>query len=562
VKNSRSILVLLLAILLLTFAHVAVRSCGDGRRVHRRQSLLEQVGPVSAVKIERRGSAPLLIRRGEETGWRIVEPFAGRADERTVTRLIDVLSFTPIIDTVADSELVRLGRTQSDFSLDEPPVRVTVDTGKDRNVLSFVVPTPTADGVYASIDGLGAVFVVPMDVLSASDHPVEDFRRRAVFTGTIGSVTSFSLRQGTGANLSFVRVNDGWRVDGDRASKAKVDEFLDSVLTSEAVCFVWPVGASNETERVSSSLLAGYGLDPENAVIVTLKGLDGEDGQVSLGKAADPGLVYASIQNGGAVVMVRESLRTAALQTKAAFADSRLFPVEESAVSFFRLVDGEEACVLARTEDGRWRVEAPVSAPADPSVVHRVLTRLLALPATAVTAETSGFSVSMSAETPPVFVSRRSVLAEDRLDDLRSLEMVRIESKDVKRLVRSSGEKGAESVAVVRGREGGSWTVEASADGFSVRPEGIEKVLASLNPLVATRVERLKVSAADLDGYGLGRPFLTIAIDLERENAVRRNILVGAKTVGGRFATIGSSDAVFVVPEKTVELLASQPVGR
>jgi len=563
VRNRRSILLLLMGIALLVFAHVAVRSSGDERRMTgRRRTLVVQQDAFSALKIERRGHVAVEIRRDEDSGWCIVAPFSGRADRQAVARLLDVLSLSPISDVVSDDELARLGRTRADFSLAEPLVRVTLESGKERSVVSFGMPTPSADGVYAAVEGVGAVFVVPSEVLSSVDCPTEVFRRRTLFTALPDSISSFVLRQEKGSSLSFVRENGGWKVDGETASRARVEDFLATLLSAEALDFVWPVGVSNETERASASRLAAFGLDPENAVTVTLKGSDDSDRQLSFGRTASAGRVYASVQSGSAVVTVTEALKTSALQNKSAFTDSRLFPVAESSVVSFRLTDGENAYVFARAGDGAWRVETPVSAPADPSAVRRILARILSLSASAVSDASSGFSVSLSADALPVYVARGLVLGEDRIDDLRSVEMVRIDPLTVKRLVRTPEGKDARPVSVVRGSEGGSWALESSDDGAVVRPEGVAKVLAALNPLVAVRVEKLKVSAADLDGYGLGVPFLTVAVDLDCENAVRRNILVGAKTKGGRFATVGSADAVFVISEETVGRLSAEPVGK
>jgi len=562
VRNSRSICILLLGIALLCFAHVAVRSYDGGRQAERRRTLVGTTDTVSVLKIARRGAAAVVMRREEGAGWQISEPFSGKADQQAVARLLDVLSLTPISDVVSDGELVRLGRTRADFSLSEPLVKVTLESPKGIESVSIGTPTPSADGVYAAVEGVGAVFVVPSEVLSAADCPTEVFRRRALFSAPSESVTSFVLRQGKGASLSFVREGDGWKVDGEAVSKTRVEDFLAELLSAEAMDFVWPVGSSNETERASASLLAGYGLEPENAVTVTLKGADDTDRQLSFGRVSVPGRVYASVQSGSAVVTVKESLKTAALQKKSSFADSRLFPVPESSVSFFRLVDGEMAYVFVRSGGGAWRIETPVSASAEPTGVRRILSRILSLPTTAVVDGPCDFSVSLSADAAPVSVPRVLVLDNDRLDDLRSVEMVRIDPKEVKRLVRTSEGKGARPVSVVRRSGESAWAVESPDDRSVVKPDSVARVLDALNPLVAVRVEKLKVSAADLDGYGLGVPFLTVAVDLDRENAVRRNILVGAKTKGGRFATVGSADAVFVISKETVERLSEEPVGR
>ena len=64
-----------------------------------------------------------------------------------------------------------------------------------------------------------------------------------------------------------------------------------------------------------------------------------------------------------------------------------------------------------------------------------------------------------------------------------------------------------------------------------------------------------------MKAYGLDAPFLTVAIDQERADAVRRNILIGGETDGGRFATVGSADAVFVLSWESVEALSAPLVS-
>ncbi len=57
------------------------------------------------------------------------------------------------------------------------------------------------------------------------------------------------------------------------------------------------------------------------------------------------------------------------------------------------------------------------------------------------------------------------------------------------------------------------------------------------------------------------RDRLTVAIDLAKEDSIRRNILVGDKTHNGRFATVGASDAVFVLPDSACDELSQDIVG-
>ena len=556
-SSRRSIFVLLLALVALAAANVLVRRGREPASAARR-TLLSHADEATRLAIERPASPAVVLEKGE--GWRFVKPFAGSVDAAAVARLLDALAFEPVTDVLSDAELLRLGRTRADFSLVEPLVRVAVTVGGETTVVAFGAPTPSADGVYAAVEGVPAVFVAPSEAFAAVDRPASDFRRRAAVSLAADAVAAFDVKRGTGSILAFVREDDGWRVSGAKASERKVQSLLAALTSAAAVDFVWPVGASNETDIASSALLAGYGLDPENAVTVTLKGLDGGDRQIVFGKSVDEGRVYALVQNGAAVVTLPTALRDAAAEDAVMFADSRLFPVEAQDVALFSVADGETACALARDADGTWRLESPISAPAEKAVAEEVLRRILAL--APFDADPAGLSVSVSTNAAAVKVSRARVLGNYGFKDLRAREIVRLDPERVKRIVRTPLGPDAKPDAVIYSRERRSWNVEAAEGGVTADEKGIASVVDALNPLVAVRIERLKVPASALAAYGLDRPFLTVAVDQDREDAVRRNILIGERTAGGRYATVGSSDAVFVISDDAVSRLAAAIVDR
>ena len=560
-NNRKSIVVLLFAIVLLTLVNVFLRREGVGHPAMRfRRSLVDEALAVSRLAFERPGAGRVLIEKSGE--WRLAEPFAGNADERTVLKVLDALAFTPVSDVISDADLLKLGRSREDFALIDPVLSVTVSDGVRSTTVAFGGPTPAADGVYAAVEGEDAVFIVPADLFSAVDRSADDFRRRSLFSLGLGSVTGFDVKRGTGTVLSFTHDENGWRLGSERASEQKVRKFLSDLLSATAADFVWPVGSSNELQNASGALLALYGLEPESAVTVTLKGADGVDRQVSFGKNAGEKLSYAFVQNGTAIVTLPVGLRDEALQDRMLFTDSRLFATEAKSVGFFSIADSTSTCVLCRDGNGVWNLESPVVAPADPLAVEAILGRLVALTAADVTTDKSGLGVSLTTNAAPVLVLRESLLGSGRLDDLRSRAMVSLDPLLVKRIVRTSGKSGSRPTSVVYARDRRSWNVESAEEGATVDEKGIASVLSTLNPLQAARVEKLQVSASDLDAYELAHPFLMVAIDQDRDDAVRRNILIGGKTDGGRFATVGSSDAVFVISDETVGRLSADIVGK
>ena len=555
-SNKRSILVLLVAVAALAAANVMLDrrtgAVGSGGRA----TLIDPSWEISDIRIARKGSPATVLLKAPD--WRLAEPYAASVDEPVVLRLLDALAFQRVTESISDEELLRLGRTRADFALDDPVLRISVSGAFGRVSVSIGAPTPSAEGVYAAVDGEESVLIVPSGVLSAVDVPADMFRRRSLFLIGPESISSFDIKRGSRSMLTFVRRSESWRMGDGDAAAPKVHKFLADLTSSSVVDFIWPKGATNEEDRVSTSLLGGYGLDPDNAIAVTLKGQDGMDRQVLFGKSAGEGLVFALVQNGSAVATVPSSLRDVAAQDAVMFTDSRLFPLEAHDVAFFSVADGETVYALARGENGAWRIESPIAAPADASVAEAMLSRILAL--SALDADAGGLGISFSTNAAPVRVARRSVL-DGGFERLRSRKMLRIDPKSVRRIVRTPGGRGGQT-SVVYDRDRQAWNIESSGGtGGVISEAGVQSVLSSINPLAALRVVKLKVAASDLGAYGLDAPFLTVAIDQERADAVRRNILIGGETDGGRFATIGSADAVFVLPGDTVEALSAPLVA-
>ena len=560
-RNAKSIIILLTIIAVAAALDYFVYFGKGPSSTSKRTTLVDFQSEAASVRIERVGSPAVVLDRGLG-GWRLTDPFASGADEQAVMKLVDVLTQTPVVEVISDSELLKLGRTRADFSLEEPVLTVTL-TGMDKSVCRFMFgsATPTQDGVYASVEGVDAVFILGKPAFSFVDVRPDDLRQRSLLPLGGAWVTSFEIKREGIPLLEFLRTGAGWNVGSEKASSQKITEFIDDLTTASAVSFIWPVGSSNETDHATSSLLAGYGLDPDSAVTVTLNDINGKSRRLSFGKEADDGNVYALVQNGNAIVTVPSKLRDFARQDPVMFTDSRLFPVEARSVNGFSVSSDGSLYSLVRDKDGKWGLESPVVAPADQEASDALLSLILSLSPADVVKE-NGVAVSVLTNMSKVLIPRERILGKRTFEDLRSREMLKIDAPLVKRIVSTVGGKTPKTASVVYDRERRQWNLDTEADGVAVNVKGVESVLSVLNPLAAVRIEKLAVVAADLDDYGLDTPFLTVAIDQDSDETIRRNILIGKKTRGGRFATIGSSDAIFVISDATVSRLSASIVGK
>lgn len=575
-KNRRAMLWLAIALFLTLGAHFLLSyKLGVRAALVQRTSLLDQqFSSPSRIAISRDGRQDAVLAR--MTAWRLVEPFAASTDERAVLKMIDLLSTCEIEDTLSDQELERLGRSREDFGLDaQHALRVAISAADATTTILFGLPTPIGDGVYAAVDGEDAVYVVTSNAYASVNLDADSLRCRTLLPDSAGPVSSFDLKRGSGAFMRFMRDGDTWKMTEPRktaASAAKIRKMLGDIASAEASDFVWPTGAKNEGANATVSLLAGYGLDPESAVTITMKCADGSDQQVSFGKEAKDGKVYALLQNAGAIATVPATLKDQALAGVAEFTDSRLFPFEPSAAARISIMDGHVSYLLAKGEDGSWRLDAPVAAPTDQETVDALLERLFALTSADLAppgVEDWSISVSISTDAQPsgasqqaVSILRSSALGSIRLESLRSREIFKIDAAAVKRLV-VSGFRGPMPTSIVYDKDRRAWNVEKSPVGGSVNVPAVEAAIETLSPLVADGIVKLKVSPSDLRRFGLENPRVTIAVDQDREDSLRRNILIGdALESGGVYATLGATEAVFILPERTVRRLEAPLVRK
>ncbi|MGN0853986.1 MAG: DUF4340 domain-containing protein [Kiritimatiellia bacterium] len=556
-KNRRTIMWLLVAILLTGVFHLLLSyNGGVESALLPRTVLLDQPAlKATRVTVARRGARPAVLE--QSAAWRLVAPYATGIDESTVLRMLDRLRTSEIKSAYSEQELLRLGLTRAKLGLAEPRVTVSVQGEDFATTLLFGALTPVGDEAYAAVEGEAAVYVVSSNLFAAVDIPPEGFRRRGILPAGIEDAQQLDIKQGAGSFMRFAREGGLWNLvqpTNATASATRVTSFLKELSAASAIRFVWPTGEPGEPAVASAGLLAGYGLDAGNAVTVTVRGFDGEDHQVAFGNEKD-GLVCALVQNAEAIVGVEAKLKEQAMAGYTSFLDTRLFPFDPEAVARVSIDDAGTTYLLAKGEDGRWLMDSPVAAATDPTTVRALVVRLCALRSEALAKD--GLIVSLSTNTAPVTVSRHAVLADLRLENLRSRRILRIEPASVRRIVSTQGGR---STAVVYDRDRGVWNVEASEKPGTVSAPAAADILAALNPLRAEWIVKLKVSAADLRNYGLEHPVRTLAIDLQKADSGRRNILIGDRAQGGRFATLGASDAVFVLSEETIRRLSGELV--
>lgn len=556
---------LLAGSLLLVGAHVYLAFRGEGAQLIARETLVAAEGAeIAGVRIRRPGRRALELVRSRSGVWRIAAPYAALADKAAVERLCDALTIEPVLRTYGDGELARFGRNREDYGLGEGAVAVEVQfAGGSPRTIQLGNPTPDGHGVFAGIGGEPLLYVVPAAVRAAVDRPPREFRTREFCPIAPAAVDGVDIKRGEGSLVRLRRVGgDEWSAtvkdETLPASRILAERLLEGLSQARVEDFVWPVGATNEPQIASVPLLALYGLDGETAVTVTLHCADGSGRQVVFGNAAKDGRVYALTAAAAAVATVDGRLKD--LAADADFADRRCFPFAPGDVRRVAIVDGERNFLLARRDDGTWRLDAPVVAGADAVRAGELVEDILQL--TADDRAAAGVDVAVNAAAP-VRVARARLFRRFAPEELRERTILAVVPGSVRRLA-VEGVQCADPASVVYDADRREWVVESAHHAGAARTAAIAAVLDAFSPLRASGVVRLGATETDLRTYGLDRPAWRFAIDPAKSGELRRNLLIGARTAdgGGYYAASGDRGTVFTLPAETVVRLTAGLVER
>ena len=519
---------------------------------------------VDACYVRHAGQDEVELARGADGVWRVVRPFAVVADGATVARLIDALTLVPVTDMRSEGELLELNETLADFGIGTNAFSVSLGAGGRQAVVTFGTASPSGTEVYAHVEGSRSVCALPRDAFDRIPRDVDDFRKRGVLECPRDEIAGLDIRVPDKPAVRLARADGGWSILSPAAAPADgaaVGALVDCLAAAQVMAFEMPSRAhpSVPTGGIRADDLVSYGLDA--GLSVTVRGAADYTEQIMFGRSAGTNLVWALVRNGTAVVSVDAALAERCRADSASLRDTRVFPFAEGeTVTSVSFTAGPAVYVLARDSNSVWRIEAPVVAPADQPMVAAFMERLLRLRQTDVSDEGRAgdervlVSVSTTVTNRPgLAVSVELLGGKAAFADLRSKTLLALDPATVRRLsVRA--ESGVET-AVRLNPERGAWDLvraEGASDARRVNDEAVKALLSALARVEATGVASLAATADDLRRCGLDKPAFVLAVDVDAADAVRQNILIGGSAPGGgRYATVGGADAVFVISRRT-----------
>ena len=519
---------------------------------------------VDACFIRRAERDEVELARAADGAWQIVKPFAVSADAAAVARLVDALTLVPVEDMRSEGELLEMGETLADFGIGASSLTVSLGAGGRRTSVAFGSQSPSGTEVYAHVEGARSICALPADVFARIPREVDDFRERGVLACPREDISGLDIRVPDKPTVRLARADGGWTILSPAAAPADgaaVGALVDGLAAAQVLAFEIPSRARPSVPAcgIRADDLVPYGLDA--GLSVTVRGAADTTEQIVFGRSAGTNRVWALVRNGTCVVSVDAALAERCRAGGESLRDTRVFPFAEGeTVTSVSFTAGPAVYVLAQDSNSVWRIESPVVAPADQPKVAAFMDRLLRLRQNDVSDEGRAgdervlVSVSTTVTNRPgVAVSAELLGGKSAFADLRSKTLLAIDPASVRRLsVRA--ESGAET-AVRLNTERGAWDLvrgEGASDARRVNDGAVKALLSALARVEATGVETLAATADDLRRCGLDKPAVTLAVDVDAVDAVRQNVLVGGNAPGGgRYATVGGADAVFVISRRT-----------
>ncbi len=421
---------------------------------------------------------------------------------------------------------------------------------------------------------LGLLFYVRLNVATTRD--AEELRRYAAVFDPEG-IDEMVITRG-GETVGLRRENGGWRLTtpvADRASPEAVDRLLAAVRYLEV---------HDRQTAADPASVQESGLGTPRARL-ELRG----DTNLRIDLGADtalPGEIFARLGGEKTILRIPGAIAGLATAPAQSFRDPRLTNLVPDDIEKFTVhrADGE---MTVRQERGRWLIERPVRAPADPRAVREFLEPLLALRVTefGAGADTSATTALLPGETAaasftprgggealdievarPSAPDTKSVPARlasrggDLQVDAEALRLFNISPEALRD--RTLGFVDRDTVDRIRveadgrtvnlRREGDGWV--SHDDGRNISSDDVDNLIAAFN---AARVVSFRTLAPPA-GTGLDNPPLRVAFyawlsENTAEEPAGGHVIAGADLGapapdGGTYARAAGSDETVTIP--------------
>ena len=157
---------------------------------------------IKEVKLKKTGADTIVLRKGDDGKWQILEPQPLRADQDAANSLVSTLS-----NLNADKKVEDTAADLSAYGLNSPTLDVSV-LKKDGKTQDLYIgdDTPTNSGSYAKLAGDAHVYTVASFVKTSLEKTTNDLRDKRLLTFDQDKLTRVDL-QANGETIEFGKNN-------------------------------------------------------------------------------------------------------------------------------------------------------------------------------------------------------------------------------------------------------------------------------------------------------------------------------------------------------------------
>ena len=314
----------------------------------------------------------IVLRKGDDNQWTLLEPVKDRADSMTLNQL-----FTTAERLKHDARIDKPGaegdKSQvKEFGLSGSATRLTF-TGKDKPLELVLGKESAVEGkIYAKVEGLEPVYVIPNELKTQISKKADDFRDRKLSDVTTSLVEKVLIKSSAG-EIELEKKDRHWGLVKPlkaRGDDSKVGDLIAQATTARIDSFV-----------ADSANLASFGLqEPRGSITLFVEGSK-EPSVLQIGAQPkdEKEKVYAKLSSRDAVLVLPKSVEQL-LDTKPNdLRDKKLARVESDIVDRITLEPaGKEKLVIARSGEN-WVRKADKEQPANTTAANALLNELKSL---------------------------------------------------------------------------------------------------------------------------------------------------------------------------------------
>jgi hypothetical protein len=314
----------------------------EARKLEERLLRLEPE-EILGLEILREGIETLMIQR-EGEDWALKKPLETPADESSVDTLLRNLTEARRARTFENP-----GASLREYGLDDPAIRLAIETEDARKVLLVGKKDYTGTELYVKFENEPQVFLSSGLILSSLDKELMDWRDKSILAFDRDRLQELRIQRAS-EEIVLVKLEENWSLSApiqELADSGTVSGLLSTLGTGKAQRFV--------AEEAGN--LADYGLDQPSAVVRVRE--EGEDTwrKLEIGSEQEDE-VFARNPERPAVFTLQKDVLKDLFQDLWEFRAKEVVSVDQDSVARIT-VELHGRKIIARREEFKWILEAP-----------------------------------------------------------------------------------------------------------------------------------------------------------------------------------------------------------